>query len=67
MAIIAILVLAQNANLRFDKKNIILRTPNEQIDTKLNKFGCVMEDNVKTGINTKIKPGQYIQENSWII
>jgi len=33
------------------------------VDTKLRKFGCVIGDNVKTGIGTLIYPGRKIWPN----
>jgi len=54
------------ANLRFDKKTIKVITNGELVDTKREKFGCILGDNVKTGINVSIMPGILISSNSLI-
>lgn len=54
------------ANLRFDKKTIRLMTNGKLVDTGREKFGCVLGDNVKTGINVSIMPGLLIGSNCLI-
>lgn len=49
------------ANLRFDNEEIYLRHQNQKIQTHSRKFGCVVENDVKTGANTVIMPGSYIK------
>ena len=51
------------ANLRHDHKNIKTIVKDELIDTKMKKFGAILGDNVKTGINTIIYPGRKIGSN----
>jgi len=51
------------ANLRHDHKNIKTIVKDELIDTKMKKFGAILGDNVKTGINTIIYPGRKIGAN----
>jgi len=48
------------ANLRHDKKCVKIMIDDKLIDTKRVKFGAVIADNVKTGINTSILPGTVI-------
>ena len=48
------------ANLRFDGKTIKTEVKGEIIDTKRKKFGCVLGDNTKTGINISLMPGVLI-------
>ena len=54
------------ANLRFDKKNIKMTIKGERMDTGLRKLGCVMGDDVQTGINVSLHPGVKIGTGSWI-
>lgn len=51
------------ANLRHDKENVKSMVKDVLIDTKREKFGTVVGDNVKTGINTIIYPGRKIWPN----
>ncbi|MBC8185234.1 NTP transferase domain-containing protein [candidate division KSB1 bacterium] len=48
------------ANVRHDKKNVLSSVKGNLVDTGLLKFGVVIADNVKTGINTSIYPGRKI-------
>ena len=45
------------ANLRLDSKTIRMRVKGEVVDTGLRKFGAVIGDGVRTGINVSIMPG----------
>lgn len=54
------------ANLSFDQKTIKVITNGELVDTKRKKFGCILGDNVKTGINVSITPGIVIGSNCLI-
>lgn len=51
------------ANLRHDHGTIKTLINGGLIDTKRDKFGTIMGDNVKTGINTIIYPGRKIGAN----
>lgn len=51
------------ANLRFDGKTIKSMVNGKIIDTKRKKFGCIIGDNVKTGINVSLMPGRLIGTN----
>jgi UDP-N-acetylglucosamine diphosphorylase/glucosamine-1-phosphate N-acetyltransferase len=50
------------ANLRLDKKNIIV----SGIDTKRRKLGAIMGDGVETGVNVSINVGSLIGNNATI-
>ncbi len=54
------------ANLRLDDKNIMVNVKNRVIDTRLRKFGAVVGDNVRTGINVTINVGTMIGDNVFI-
>ncbi len=51
------------ANFRHDGKNHRSEVNGELVDTGRRKFGCVMGDNVHTGIHTSIYPGRKIWAN----
>lgn len=48
------------ANLRHDGSNVLSMVKGKLVDTGRRKFGTVLGDNVKTGINTLIYPGRKI-------
>ncbi len=48
------------ANLRFDDGEVKLNIRGEKESSGRRKFGCVVGDNVKTGINVSIMPGKKI-------
>jgi len=54
------------ANLRFDKKNIVVVLNGEKVDTKRRKLGVIMGDNVQTGINSMINIGTCIGNNVFL-
>jgi len=54
------------ANLRLDEKNIIVEIEGNKVDTKTNKFGAVIGNNVRVGVNTSIMPGIKIGSGSFI-
>jgi UDP-N-acetylglucosamine diphosphorylase/glucosamine-1-phosphate N-acetyltransferase len=45
------------ANFRFDEKSVKVRVEGKKIDSGLDKFGAVVGDNCKTGINACLSPG----------
>ena len=57
---------AKVANLRFDKKNIMVVLNGEKVDTKRRKLGVIMGDNVQTGINSMMNIGTTIGNNVFI-
>ncbi|MGC8961093.1 MAG: bifunctional sugar-1-phosphate nucleotidylyltransferase/acetyltransferase, partial [Candidatus Bathyarchaeia archaeon] len=54
------------ANLRFDEAYVKSTVKEERISTGERKFGAVMGDNVRTGINVSLMPGIKIGCGSWI-
>ena len=57
---------AVTANFRLDEKNISIKIEDVQIDTGLDKLGCIMANNCKVGVNSSIMPGVRIGSNSII-
>ena len=53
-------------NLRLDEKSVKMRIKDELTDTGRRKMGCVVGDNVKTGLNVMINSGRKIGSNSMI-
>jgi len=54
------------ANWRFDKKNVTVRVDNIAMDTGTDKFGAIVGDKCRIGINVSIMPGVKIGANSTI-
>lgn len=54
------------ANYRFDAGTIRMMVKDKMVDTERTKFGTIMGDNVKTGINALIMPGVKIGKDCWI-
>jgi bifunctional UDP-N-acetylglucosamine pyrophosphorylase/glucosamine-1-phosphate N-acetyltransferase len=54
------------ANWRFDEKAISVRVNGNLLDTGTDKFGAIIGDNCRTGINVSIMPGVKIGPNSII-
>lgn len=52
------------ANFRFDEKNVKVNVGDSKFDTYTNKFGCIIGEGCKTGINVSILPGVKIGANS---
>ncbi len=48
------------ANLRHDKGNVLSMVKGKLVDTKMEKFGTVIGDGVKTAIRTSVYPGRKI-------
>ena len=54
-------------NWRFDKQPVKINVgdkSSEKISTGMEKFGCIMGENCKTGINSSILPGKKLGPNS---
>ena len=51
------------ANWRFDAKNIIIKNHDEKFDTGLVKFGAIVGDNSKIGVNVVLNPGTVLGKN----
>ena len=54
------------ANLKLNESHVKVEIKNKLVSTGRRKFGCVMGDNVKTGINVSIMPGRAIYPNVYI-
>lgn len=52
------------ANWRFDKKNITLKINDEKLDTGMEKFGALIGDGSRIGVNSAINPGTILGKNS---
>ena len=52
------------SNFRFDERNISVKIEGEPIDSELNKFGAIIGNNSKTGVNVSVMPGVKIGPNS---
>lgn len=53
-------------NLRLDEGNIVINNAGQKMDIGSTKFGAIIGDHVRVGINTSIMPGVKIGENSMI-
>ncbi|MBN1896984.1 MAG: NTP transferase domain-containing protein [Candidatus Aenigmarchaeota archaeon] len=54
------------ANLRFDDSAVKMEIKGKAVDTGRRKLGCIMGDNVRTGINSSIMPGAMIKPGSFL-
>ncbi|MCS7123591.1 MAG: sugar phosphate nucleotidyltransferase [Candidatus Aenigmarchaeota archaeon] len=54
------------ANLKFNGTSVKVNIKDKRIDSRKMKFGAIIGDNVKTGINVSIYPGVKIGSNTWI-
>ena len=53
-------------NWRFDQQPVKMSVINEKISTEMVKFGCIIGENCKTGINVSIMPGRKIGPDSLV-
>jgi len=56
----------QIANYRFDAGNIKAIVNDVTIDTKRNKLGAIIGDNVKMGVLSAVMPGKIIGDGCWV-
>jgi len=54
------------ANLRLDNKNVYVLLNGKRLDTGRRKFGVIIGDNVKTGINASLNVGTVVGENTFL-
>ncbi|MBD3387960.1 MAG: NTP transferase domain-containing protein [Candidatus Altiarchaeales archaeon] len=54
------------ANLRFDDGEVSIEVKQNMVMSGRRKFGVLMGDNVKTGINVSIMPGRSIYPNAYV-
>jgi bifunctional UDP-N-acetylglucosamine pyrophosphorylase/glucosamine-1-phosphate N-acetyltransferase len=52
------------ANFRFDERNISVGVGDESVDTGRDKFGAIIGNNSRTGVNVSVTPGVRIGPNS---
>ncbi len=52
------------SNVKSDKSLIVLKLPDEQINTYLKKFGAIIGDYVEIGCNTVLNPGTIVGRNT---
>ena len=52
------------SNVKSDKKLVIVKNGNEQIETGLKKFGAMLGDEVEVGCGSILNPGSVIGKNS---
>ena len=52
------------ANFRFDERNISVMVGDESVDTGRDKFGAIIGNNSRTGVNVSVMPGIKIGPNS---
>lgn len=53
-------------NLRLDEKNVQVSYDGKKIDARTNKFGAIIGNNVRVGVNTSLMPGIKIGSGSFI-
>lgn len=54
------------ANFRFDEKEIIVSHDGKVYQTGLKKFGAVVGDHSKTGVNSVLNPGVILEKNCFV-
>lgn len=52
------------SNVKSDKSPVIVKTPDEQIETKMKKFGAMLGDGVEVGCGTVLNPGSVVGAHS---
>ena len=57
---------AVTSNVKSDKTQVVVKTPNEKMETGLRKFGAMVGDWVEVGCNSVLNPGSVIGRNSII-
>lgn len=55
------------ANLRFDNKNVKVLIKGKETDSGERKLGCLMHDEVKTGVNSGINGGTILHPNANVL
>ena len=54
----------KTANIKTDKKNIIIKSEKEQMETNLRKIGAMVGDYAEVGCNSVLNPGTVIGKNT---
>ena len=52
------------SNVKADKKLVVVKTPEENIETGMKKFGAMLGDNVEVGCGTVLNPGSVVGKNT---
>lgn len=52
------------SNVKSDKKLVVVKTPEEQIETGIKKFGAMLGDEVEVGCGTVLNPGSIVGAHS---
>ena len=52
------------SNVKSDKKLVVVKTPNENIETGIKKFGAMLGDCVEVGCGTVLNPGSVVGKNT---
>lgn len=52
------------SNLKVNRESVIVHLKNEDLDTGMRKFGCLLGDRAEIGCNTVINPGTLIGKNT---
>lgn len=52
------------SNVKSDKKLVIVKTPEEKIETGIKKFGAMLGDCVEVGCGTVLNPGSVVGKNT---
>ena len=52
------------SNVKSDKKLVVVKTPEENIETGMKKFGAMLGDNVEVGCGTVLNPGSVVGRNT---
>ena len=52
------------SNVKSDKKLVVLKTPNGNIETGIKKFGAMLGDEVEVGCGTVLNPGSVVGKHT---
>lgn len=52
------------SNIKADRKNVVVKSENETIETGLRKFGAMLGDYAEIGCNTVLNPGSVVGKNT---
>ena len=52
------------SNVKSDKKLVVVKSPEGQIETEIKKFGAMLGDEVEVGCGTVLNPGSVIGSHS---
>lgn len=52
------------SNIKSDRKNIVIKYDDEQIETGIRKIGAMLGDNVEVGCSTVLNPGSIVGKNT---